>query len=57
MRSQFLRESKIFCKLLEKSNDLDPDLQDEMLDQTRHNLKSLLELINQIEKQEPGTAN
>jgi hypothetical protein len=48
LRSQFLRESKKFCKVLEyNAKEINGELKDQILDEMRQNLKSLLALINQ----------
>jgi hypothetical protein len=57
LRSQFLRESKIFCNLLDrKSDEINADLKTKMLDEMRQKLKALLDIINKIETQDKGKA-
>jgi hypothetical protein len=51
LRSQFLKQSQLFCKALE-SNDANFELKGQVLEDLRRNLKSLLEMINLMEKEE-----
>ena len=58
LRSQFLLESKNFCKVIEhESREIDAHLKGQILEEMRQKLKSLLEMITELEKQEAGKSN
>ena len=53
LRSQFLKQSKLFCRALElESQNFDEELKSQILVEMRQKMKDLMELINQMEKEE-----
>ena len=53
LRAQFLKESKLFCRMLEyETPQINPELKGQMLDEMREKLKNLLQIINELEVQE-----
>jgi hypothetical protein len=53
LRAQFLKESKLFCRMLEfEAPEVNPELKGQMLDEMREKLKNLLQIINELEIQE-----
>jgi hypothetical protein len=58
LRSEFLKESKKFCKALEyEPGEMDSELKGQILHEMRQKLKSLLQMINELEKEESGKPN
>jgi hypothetical protein len=53
LRSQFLRESKQFCKFLDDTTDnINGEVKAQMLEEMRQKLKYLLDVITEIERKE-----